>query len=122
MAQTMAADFDPVRHGAFFREFCRTGIDRMAESRKRIVPEQILDIRLRDLSDDPVGTVKRVYTRFDLPWDHEMPARIKAHMEQEELHKQKLARRHTYTPEQFGLTAEGLSRDFADYEAAFLAD
>ena len=122
MARPMAADYDPIRHGAFFRKYCRTGIDRAMDSRRAISPDRLLDIRLSDLSRDPVATVKRAYDRLDLAWDAEMPARIKAHLKEEELHKKKLGHRHTYTAEQFGLTAEGLSRDFADYEARFLAD
>jgi hypothetical protein len=69
-----------------------------------------------------VAAVKRVYDQFGLEWAEEMPARIKAHLEKEELHKKKLGRRHAYSAEQFGLTAEGLTRDFADYESRFLAD
>jgi hypothetical protein len=122
MAKPMAADFDAIRHGEFFREYCRSGIDRAMVSRERISPDQILDIRLSDLSHDPVAAVKRVYDQFGLEWAEEMPARIKAHLEKEELHKKKLGRRHAYSAEQFGLTAEGLTRDFADYESRFLAD
>ena len=122
MARPMAADFDPIRQGAFFHDYCRTGMDRLLDARSRISPDQIQDIRLSDLSRDPVATVRRVYDRFEQAWDDEMPARIKAHLEAEELHNQKLRYRHTYTAEQFGLTPEGLSRDFADYEARFLAD
>ena len=122
MAQPMAADFDAVKHGAFFQEYCRSGIDRAMDSRSRIRPSQIQDIRLSDLSRDAVGTVRRVYEGFDLPWDAELPGQIQAHLRAEELHRQKLGRRHDYSAEQFGLTRNGLSRDFADYEARFLAD
>jgi hypothetical protein len=122
MAQPIAADFDPVRHGAFFRDYCRSGIDRAMDSRKRIPPDQLLDIRLTDLSDDPVATVRRVYDQFGLTWDDAMPERIKAHLEAEELHKKQLRYRHDYSAEQFGLTTDGLSRDFSDYEARFLVD
>ena len=122
MARPMAADFDPIQHGAFFHEYCRSGIDRAMDSRTRISPDQIHDIRLSDLSRDPVATVRQVYDHFELAWDDAMPDRINAHLEAEELHKKKLRYRHTYTAEQFGLTSEGLSRDFADYEARFLTD
>jgi hypothetical protein len=122
MAQPFSADYEPVRHGAFFRDYCRTGIDRALESRKRISSDQVLDVRLTDLSGDPVATVKRVYDQFDLEWDDAHPARIEAHLSKEERHKKVLGHRHAYSAEQFGLTTEGLTRDFADYEAKFLAD
>jgi hypothetical protein len=122
MAQPFSTDFDALKHGEFFREYCRSGIDRAMASRTRISPDQILDIRLTDLSHDPVSTIRRVYDRFELAWDDAMPSRIKALLEEEELHKKKLGFRHAYAAEQFGLTTEGLSRDFADYEARFLAD
>lgn len=122
MAQPFSADFDALKHGEFFRDYCRSGIDRAMASRTRISPEQILDIRLTDLSHDPVSTVKRVYDQFELAWDDAMPSRIKALLKEDELHKKKLGFRHAYAAEQFGLTTEGLTRDFADYEARFLAD
>jgi len=122
MSKPIAADFDPVRHGEFFREYCRSGIDRAMDSRTRISPDQILDIRLTDLSHDPVATVRRVYDQFGLAWDDAIPDRIKAHLEAEELHKKQLGHRHAYTPEQFGLSADALSREFADYESDFLSD
>jgi hypothetical protein len=122
MAQPMAADFDPIRHGAFFRDYCRSGIDIATRSRSRIPSSQVLDIRLSDLGRDAVATVRQVYDHFDLPWDDAMPARIEAHLRAEELHRRRLGHRHDYTAEQFGLTEEGLARDFADYEARFLSD
>jgi hypothetical protein len=122
MAQPMATDFDAIRHGAFFTEYCRSGIDRASASRARIPSEQVLDVRLSDLSRDAVGTLRQVYQGFELPWDDSLPKRIEAHLAAEEQHRQKLGRRHDYTAEQFGLCEEKLTRDFADYEARFLAD
>jgi hypothetical protein len=122
MAQPMTADFDAVRHGAFFDQYCRSGIDRAIASRARIPSGQIQDVRLADLSRDAVGTVRRVYEGFDLPWSDSLPGQIESHLAAEERHRLKLGRRHNYTAEQFGLSEEKLTRDFADYEARFLAD
>jgi hypothetical protein len=122
MAQPMATEWDPVRHGEFFREFCRSGIDRAMNSRKRIPSDHILDVRLSDLSDDPVQTVRHVYDHLDLAWPDDMPARVMAHVEEEARHKAKLGGRHKYTAEQFGLSPEGLASEFSDYESRFLRD
>ena len=122
MAQPMSAEYDPIRHGEFFREFCRRGITRALDSRKRIPPNQILDVRLSDLRDNPVRTMRHVYDRLGLEWSEDMSARITSHLEQEVIHKKKLGGRHTYTAEQYGLSAEGLSREFLDYETRFLLD
>ncbi len=120
MAQPFAADYEPIRHGRFFQDYCRIGMERAMRARQHIPSSQILDIRMLDLSRDPVGAVRSVYDRFDLPWHDEMPARIRSHVEREARHRTTLGRKHRYTAEQFGLDATALSRDFADYEREFL--
>lgn len=120
MARPFAADYDPIRHGEFFVEYCRTGMQRALRSRERIPADQLMDIRLDDLSRDPVGTIKQVYDRFGLTWHPGTPARTLSHLREQSLHRKALRRGHSYTAEQFGLSAAGLSHTFADYENQFL--
>ncbi len=122
MAEPMAADFDPVRHGQFFHEYCRSGLQRAMRSRKRIPADRLLDIRMTDLTRDPAGTVRKVYDHFGLTWDDAMPAKITAHLEHESARRGTRSRKHSYTADRFGLDAKALSLEFADYEREFLDD
>lgn len=123
MSRPFASRFAPLRHGTFFREFCRDGIDRALRVRAGLPESQILDVRLDDLDRDPVGTLQGIYRHFDLPWDNEhMPQRVTGHLADEKRRHAGQTHRHTYFPEQFGLTAAGLREEFSDYESQFLND
>jgi hypothetical protein len=124
MCRPFTKNFRPERHGTFFKEFCRAGIDRSMSVRPQIPNRQLLDIRLGDLDQDPVGTVRRIYQHFRMNWDEEvMPSRIVAHLHDErERRRRRLGpeRKHRYTAEQYGLSDENLTSEFADYESVFL--
>ncbi|MBW2418586.1 MAG: sulfotransferase [Deltaproteobacteria bacterium] len=123
MSKPFTRDFDGPRHGAFFEDYFRRGIDRAMVARKTIPAEQLLDVRASDLGRDPVGTVRGVYEHFDLPWDAGfMPGAIAGHLSSEKLRLAKRGRGHCYTAEEFGLDRERLSSKFADYEEVFLDD
>ncbi len=123
MSRPMAADFSPERHGAFFKEFCREGIDRAMKVRPTLPSEQLMDVRLDDLNDDPEGTLRSIYDHFGMEWDEEqMPGRISEHLTHEAKRARKMSGRHHYTAEQFGLTRDELRAEFEDYESMFIAD
>jgi sulfotransferase family protein len=121
MSRPFAERFMPARHGAFFREFCRAGIDRAMKIRKTLSASQIVDVRLDDLKRDPVGTARSIYRHFDLDWDEaQMSARIGQHLRAQRRRAAGQEGKHSYTPEQFGLTAAGLREEFQEYESTFL--
>jgi len=121
MSRPFAERFMPARHGAFFREFCREGIERAMTVRKTLSPSQIVDVRLDDLKRDPIGTARSIYRHFDLEWDEaHMSARIGQHLRDQKRRAMGQEGKHTYSPEQFGLTAAGLHAEFQDYESTFL--
>lgn len=123
MSRPFAQDFSPERHGAFFKEFCREGIDRAMKVRPTLPSEQLMDVRFDDLNRDPEGTLRSIYDHFDLEWDEErMPGRIRDHLASEDRRARKMSGRHTYTAEQFGLTRDELRADFEDYESMFVSD
>jgi len=123
MSDPFTLGFSRERHGAFFREFCREGIDRSMKVRARLSPDQIVDVRLRDLNQNPVGTVRSIYDHFDMSWDESrMPGRIDAHLRAEKRRSDRHRHRHRYTPDQFGLTPSRLRAEFEDYESIFLGD
>ena len=66
MSKPLVQDFNPTRHGAFFKEFYREGIDRAMKVRPTLPSEQLFDVRLEDLDHDPEGTLRTIYEHFDL--------------------------------------------------------
>jgi hypothetical protein len=123
MSRPLTRDFQFERHGEFFTEFCRAGIDRAMRVRSCIPTGQIYDVLLSDLDRDPVSTVQGIYRHFDLPCDEDgVEARILDFLQAQRRPKPSSGRRHVYSAEQFGLTADGLSKEFADYEALFGID
>jgi len=123
MSKPLVADFNPQRHGAFFKEFYREGIDRAMKVRPTLPSEQLFDVRLEDLDRDPEGTLRTIYDHFDLEWDEEqMPRRIREYVAAETARSKRYSGRHSYTAEQYGLTREELRAEFADYEEMFIAD
>jgi len=120
MTRPFARHFQFERHGAFFSEFCRAGIDRAMHVRSRVPADQIYDVHLADLGRDPVATVQSIYRHFGLPGDEEaIRVRTLRHLRAKRGQKRQRGPRHSYTPELFGLTPEGLSAEFQDYEALF---
>jgi hypothetical protein len=121
MGASLTQEFRPDRHGAFFKEFCRTGIDRAMQVRSRVPASQICDVRLVDLERDPIQTLRGIYEHFDLSWDEDaMPGRVSSYLSDEAKKSRRNKGKHTYSAEQFGLSKEELSSEFADYEALFL--
>jgi hypothetical protein len=58
------------------------------------------DVYYHDLTSDPIGTVRRLYTHFGLPWTQAAEARMRQYLAQHPQHQYGV---HRYTMEQFGL-------------------
>jgi phosphoglycerate dehydrogenase-like enzyme len=76
----------------------------------------VLDIRFRDLTADPAGTVERVCAFLGLDADADFLAAVRGYLE----HNGRTSHgTHRYTPEQFGLDSAALSRATARYSRRF---
>lgn len=51
---------------------------RFAEERAKYDPAQFVDVQYDDFVADPLATVRRIYTAFDLPWTEEVADRVSA--------------------------------------------
>ncbi|MBV6451244.1 MAG: hypothetical protein MHPDNHAH_01975 [Anaerolineales bacterium] len=74
------------------------------------VNQAVLDIQYESLVNDPMQTVKEIYSHFGVPWTVEYEERLKVFLNQ---HPKDKHGAHQYAPEQFGQTAEELSAYFA---------
>ena len=87
-------------------------ITRQEAYRAKHGADAIHDIQYEEQLRDPIGTMRRLYAHFDEPLSSEAIARMTRQVAENPQHKHG---RHRYSLEEFGLTAEGVRRHFADY-------
>ena len=78
--------------------------------------DAIHDVQYADTVRDPVGTVKRIYERFDEPWTPEIEAAMQGYMDANPKGKHG---KHEYSLEEYGLSKGYVRERFADYIARY---
>jgi hypothetical protein len=81
--------------------------------------ERFFDVRYQQLLADPIGTVRRIYTHFDLPLSAEAEHRMRSHLGDNPQHKHG---RHAYDLKAFGLDGPTLDRQFRSYREFFAVE
>lgn len=79
---------------------------------RQTAPRQFLDVNFRDTVAQPLAVVERIYDFIGWPRDAGAEARMREWLVEDE---QAHTGGHDYSPEQFGLSADGIRRDFAAY-------
>jgi len=74
-------------------------------------PERMATVSFEDLTADPVGVVRHVYERFDLPWADGLEARLGRWHASHPRHRYGM---HRYRLEDFGLAARDVERLFGE--------
>ena len=74
--------------------------------------DAILDVQYADNTRDPIGTVRRIYERFDEPLSAEAEAAMQAYLANNQQGKHG---KHTYDLAEFGLSRAGVHARFKDY-------
>jgi hypothetical protein len=100
-------------------ELLGRGADLFMAARDRHDPATFHDVAFDDLVRDPVGTVERIYRRFDLPWTDEVRAAVEA--EDVAGRSGHRAPAHRYSLDDFGLAPAEVDERFAAYSARYLA-
>jgi hypothetical protein len=97
-------------------EHLRIGVEQMIDARARLAARvgdaRFLDVLHRDFVTDPFGTLDRIY---DFIGREPTSASRDAMAAWHATHRTGVHGAHHYTAEQYGLTVEGLRRDFAPY-------
>jgi hypothetical protein len=99
-------------HGREVSDHLRIGMEHAIEQRTRIGEDRFLDVHHRELVDDPKGTVRRIYEWLDLEL---VPAVEQTILDWQEEHRMGVSGTHTYTPEQYGLTADRIRSEYDFY-------
>jgi hypothetical protein len=90
------------------------GLERAALVRRRgqIPAERFLDLNYRDLVNDPLAAVRRIYAQFDLPLTAATGERMRRYLAG---HPQHHGGRHVYSLASFGLDQDHLTHRFKAY-------
>lgn len=110
----MSGKVDRERLGDRESRFYAEAVRRAAQARRR-APDQFMDIDFRTFVADQLGTVRAIYDRFGLTLQPEVEARMKAWLDANPRTSGTMQR---IEPEAFGLTAERIARQYAEYRAA----
>ena len=102
---------------AGYIEATRTGIDKVLVD-PLVDDPRIVHLRFKELSKDPIGTLKSIYERGGLSFNAEVERHMRAWLD-DPAHKSDRYGRYPYSFEPFGLKAEDVARRFADYSKRF---
>jgi hypothetical protein len=105
------------------KEVARQWSAKMASALRRCLevrdrhPDRFVDVWFLDAVQDPVGQARRIYEVAGLAFTPEVEGAMRAFMA---TNPREGRPPHQYTLEEFGLTAEGIARDFEGYRARFI--
>jgi hypothetical protein len=105
------------------KEVARQWSAKMATALRRCLavrdrhPDRFLDVWFLDAAKDPVSQARRIYAAAGLPFTPEAEGAMRAFVA---TNPREGRPPHQYTLEEFGLTADGIARDFAEYRQRFI--
>jgi hypothetical protein len=79
--------------------------------------ERFFDVRYRDLSSDPIATVRRAYAHFDVPFTTSTEARMRQYLAETPKDKHGA---HVYSLAEFGLDPDEERERYRGYRERFL--
>jgi hypothetical protein len=115
--QTMQSNaVDPVELGAHWSKRLSRLVDRLLETRARIGEHRFLDLRYEQLVADPLAAARTVYDRIGREMTPADETAMRAWLAANGRDNRPS---HQYSLEQFGLSADQLKADFANYRRRF---
>ncbi len=103
--------------GAHWSGRFKVGLERLEVLRARLPAGQIIDVRYEDTVSDPLGTAGRLMNALGFDADASDSAAFEAAIA---ANAREARPAHRYSAADFGLTAEGIASDFADYHGRHL--
>lgn len=104
--------FTPEEFGRAHARHLHIGVERATAARARIDEHRFFDVHHRDFVTDPFGTIERIYHFLGKELRPETRAKMASW---HAANRSGAHGTHRYTAEQFGLSADGIRCDFADY-------
>jgi hypothetical protein len=118
MRQVASDDVDPIRLGRQQLFFWSRLLEQGMQARERH-PEResrILDLQMGEIVGDPIASVRRIYTHFDLDLSASAEQRMQRYLKQHPKNEHGV---HSYSLESFGLRAEDIADTFKAYYDRF---
>ncbi len=104
---------DPARTGYEQAELWNFFFERFMDSRKKLGKEdQIIDLKFDDFVSDQIGTIQRIYDRFNWNLSEEALNGFKHFLKQNPKDNKGV---HVYSLEDFGLTEDYINRKYSSY-------
>jgi hypothetical protein len=103
--------------GAHWTKRFKVGLERLIALRDALPADQVIDVRYEETVKDPVGTVERLMAALRLQVDGADRAAFAACMAENARENRP---KHKYAAEEFGLTPEGIAKEFAFYHGRYL--
>ncbi len=120
MVASMTAQYsdaaDPLLIGPYWRDRFRECLSGFAAVRQAR-PERFVDVHFRTMMTEPLAQAHRVLAELGLPVGPADTAAFQGYLDQ---NAQERHGTHSYTPQDFGLSAEQLADDFSFYTEAYL--
>jgi len=88
-----------------------TDMDLFIERKNNIKHLSSIDLQYKDLVSEPVKTIKKVYSRFDLPFSDHLEEKLHVFLASKKGTKQT----HNYDLESFGYSKEKIRQRFSKY-------
>jgi hypothetical protein len=114
--QIVTERIDLERHGSFQLEYWAEGMARALAARDRLGEHRFVDVVHDDLLEDPEREITRIYEFLGRTPTDDARAAITTYVDQ---HRSDAASVHTYTAEEFGLSASDIRSAFSDYVSRF---
>lgn len=102
--------------GAVCNQIWPEALDKAMKIRDNSKKSHFIDILYKDLVKSPIETIKKIYDYFGFDYTKEFEERMKAWIAKNPKNKHGV---HRYSLEQFGLTADEVNRQFAEYIERF---
>jgi hypothetical protein len=103
---------DPKVRGRMFLDFWREGMDRGLAARAALGEERFIDVRNADVVERPIETFERIYDHLGMSLGPDLRAKLETYSQR---NAPGAFGEHRYTPEDYGLTAQGIRATFKDY-------
>jgi hypothetical protein len=115
-ARTFADPRDNAEFGALWTELLAAMCDGVMRFRREHGDDRFCDVSYRDLTADPIGTVRRLYEQLGDELTGKTEAALRTHVEVATQHR---FGRHEYGWDEFGLDRSSLDARFAEYRDRF---
>lgn len=110
---------DPQAAGRSWAERMGRGLRHTMSVRNGHGAAHFLDVQFRETVEAPMAVVRRIYDFIGWPLAADTEAAMRAWLDEDARAHAAVA--HDYSPQQFGLSADQLQRDFSDYRARHIA-